>query len=293
METPVIVLGDVLVDRVYQIEALPPPGGDAAVRTVEEFPGGAGLNVSVGLAALGVPCRLAATVGDDPEGDRLLGYLSTCGVEVAAVARRGTTGHVLSLVDRAGERTMFSFRGAAAAPVELTPQLEAALEVTPLLFFSGYGLQSRSQAGSYLTAARRVKEHGGLVALDPAPVAGAVAPETMEEALAVTDILLPNEAELKILAGSGAPAEAVPSILERVSVLGLKRGAAGSFVASAAGIWECPAAPVVAVDTTGAGDAFDAGFLAALLRGLPPPVWGEEGNRLAARAVTKRGAPVA
>jgi sugar/nucleoside kinase (ribokinase family) len=304
---PVVVLGDALVDMVYRVEALPPVGGDAAIRERVRRPGGAGLNVAVGLAGVGVPCSLLAVVGDDEEGAWLARHLEEHGVDTSLLARRGTSGYVVCFADAQGERTMFSFRGACAEPVELdgggerARALSATLARTPLLFVSGYGLQERAQGESWVECARRAKAAGALVALDPAPVVGRADPWTLEPLLELVDVLLPNEAELQAFAaGWSAPPggerplsleAAVQEVRRRIPYLGVKLGRRGALVAAAnwAGVVECPAQPVEAAETTGAGDAFDAGFLAALLRGLPPEGWGAEGNRLAARVVSKLG----
>jgi sugar/nucleoside kinase (ribokinase family) len=291
---PVIVLGDVLLDYMYQVEEMPPVGGDAAIFSQEQHPGGAGLNTSIGLAASGVRSALVGAVGDDEQGRRLEQRLSEGGVDTSHLRRGSATGYVLSFADAHGERTMFSCRASSAAPVELTAELGAALERTPLLFLSGYGLQDRDQAESYLACARRVKGAGGLVAFDPTPVIGRVAAAVVEAAVALTDVLLPNEAELKAVSGRDRLKEAIRWALGRVSHLGLKLGRSGSLTAVVRGgapiVLERPAPEVSVMDTAGAGDAFNAGFLAALVRGLPPEKWGEWGNDLAARVVAKRGA---
>lgn len=291
---PVIVLGDLLVDYVVQIQALPPAGGDAVIHSWEVHPGGAGLNTSVGLSLLGVSSALVGVVGEDNEGERLRRHLAERGVDTSFLQRQGRTGYVLSLVDAHAERTMFSYRGSSATPVELTTGLELALNRTPLLFVSGYGLQHRDQAEVYLAAARRVKEGGGLVAFDPTPVISQVDRRVVERVLALADILLSNEAELQTLTGCDRLEDAIGLTLRRVHRLGLKLGQRGAKVAvvkaGEALVMECPTREVAAVDTTGAGDAFNVGFLAALLYGLPPRTWGEWGNNLAARVVMKKGA---
>ncbi|BAS26349.1 hypothetical protein LIP_0492 [Limnochorda pilosa] len=78
-------------------------------------------------------------------------------------------GHVVSFVDAQGERTMFSYGGAAATPLELTESRRAAIAGASLLFLSGYGLRAPDQAASYLAAARLAREHGMPVAFDPSP----------------------------------------------------------------------------------------------------------------------------
>lgn len=307
---PVIVFGDALVDHVCEIDEMPAAGGDAVIRSSGKYPGGAGLNTSTGLATLGVSCCLVTTVGDDEDGRHLRRHLEAAGVDASHVRSKGATGYVLSFADSSGERTMFSYRGASSAPVEMTPGLERALESTPLLLVSGYSLQDREQARTCLDAAERVGRAGGMVAFDPTPVAGRLARGVIERMLAAADVLLANGPELRILSGCEAVESGIRAILQRAPCLGLKLGQCGSIVAlgpAAAtshvlgvsglketelepAIFRCPARPVKAVDTTGAGDAFNAGFLAALLYGMPPRAWGEWGNSMAARVIVRKGA---
>ncbi|MEW6105339.1 MAG: carbohydrate kinase family protein [Bacillota bacterium] len=307
---PVIVFGDALVDHVCEIELMPPVGGDAVIRSSEKHPGGAGLNTSTGLALLGVSCHLVTTVGDDEDGRYLRRHLESVGVGVSHVRSGGTTGYVLSFVDSVGERTMFSYRGAASLPLEVTPGLEEALEHAPLILASGYGLQDAEQAELYLDAAERVGKAGGIVAFDPTPVVGQLARSIVERMLAVADVVLANGSELRTLSGCENMECGIESILQRTPCLGLKLGQRGSIVAlgPTAGtsrvlgvsglhqtelepaVLRCPARPVKAVDTTGAGDAFNAGFLASLLYGMPPRAWGEWGNSMAARVIVRKGA---
>ena len=307
---PVIVFGDALVDHVCEIELMPPVGGDAVIRSSGKHPGGAGLNTSTGLALLGVSCHLVTTVGDDEDGRYLRRHLESVGVGVSHVRSGGTTGYVVSFVDSGGERTMFSYRGAASIPLEMTPGLEEALEHAPLILVSGYGLQDAEQAELYLDAAERVRKAGGIVAFDPTPVVGQLARGIVERMLAVADVVLANASELRTLSGCENMECGIESILQRTPCLGLKLGQRGSIVAlgpaagasrisSVSGLrrtdlqparLECPARRVEAVDTTGAGDAFNAGFLASLLYGMPPRAWGEWGNSMAARVIVRKGA---
>jgi sugar/nucleoside kinase (ribokinase family) len=122
-------------------------------------------------------------------------------------------------------------------------------------------------------------------------VVGSLPRKALAEMLALTEILLPNEAELLALAGSDSLATAIAEVGKSVACLAVKRGGRGSLIMTDGGEpFECPAVAVDAVDTTGAGDAFNAGVLAALMYDLEPQAWGDWGNRLAARVVAKRGA---
>lgn len=304
-----VVFGDALVDRICGIDQMPEAGGEAVIRSSARLPGGAGLNASTGLARLGIPCSLVTTVGDDEDGRYLRRHLEAAGVDLSYVASEGATGYVLSFADSSGERTMFSWRGAASIPVGMTPGLEDALRSAPLLLVSGYGLHDDEQAALYLRAAETAGTAGGVVAFDPAPIVSQLPGRVVERMIAVADVLVANASELRAISGCEAMESGIQAMLQRVPCLGLKLGRLGSIVALGPGaaasripgvsglspgelgpvVLECPADPVSAVDTTGAGDAFNAGFLAALLCGMPPRAWGEWGNASAARAILEKG----
>lgn len=300
-----VVLGDVLMDRVLRVEALPARGGDAPVLAWEERPGGAGLNIACSLARLGVPCVVVSRVGEDEAGRRLVEHLAMSGVDPSFVGTGGATGSVISVVDAGGERTMLSWRGAAAAPPELGRKLEAVLRAAPALVVSGYGLLHPAQAAVYREAALIASEAGAVVALDPGPMAGRIPLQPLQAMLALTDVLMAGARELAELASRlpgrlsppgpsepGPVEDSVRRLLEWVPCIAAKLGAEGSILAASAQSGRLPSArlrsalgetdslwirhpvrPVAAADTTGAGDAFDAGLLAALLMGLPPDRW--------------------
>jgi ribokinase len=306
---PAVVLGDALVDYVCKVDEMPMAGGDAQIRSCERRPGGAGLNASVCLASLKVSCCLVTAVGDDENGRYLTRHLAAAGVDSSHIRSTGTTGYVISFADSGGERTMFSYRGASSTPMEMTPALERALDHTPLLMVSGYCLQDDEQAKKCLNAAQRVRRTGGMVAFDPTPVVGRLAIGAVERMLEATQVLLCNSRELQTLTGCEAVESGIRAILQRVPCIGVKLGRRGSIVALRRGtaahwspgdrspdsaesepeILRCPTRPVRAADTTGVGDAFNAGFLAALLYGSPLSSWGVWGNVVAAKVIMSRG----
>ena len=172
-----------------------------------------------------------------------------------------------------------------------------------MLLTSGYQLLYPDQAEVVLSVAERVHAEGNLVALDPSPLIGDVPESIRTRMLGLTDILLPNLRELAILAGVEDPDAAMEKARSLSKCVAVKLGSKGAWMAIREGFqyangqrvsqelsFQAPANQVQAVDTTGAGDAFNAGFLASFIRNETPENWLRSGNNLAGEMVQHRGA---
>jgi sugar/nucleoside kinase (ribokinase family) len=177
-----------------------------------------------------------------------------------------------------GDRTLLSDRGAAAAlvPADLPP-----FTGVRHVHVSGYVLLDPSSRPAGRAAIAQARAAGATVSVDP-QVAPALDP-TFLALVAGIDLLLPNAAELAALGGRDA-------VLDAVGAVAWTDGAAGASWADVRGTWSVPAPPVDAVDATGAGDAFDAGVLAAWLSGADAEAALRAGCAAGARAVGRSGA---
>lgn len=295
-----VAIGDALMDTQYWVERIPAPGEDVQIFAMEENVGGSAANTAIGMAWLGIPCGFCGCVGDDPAGRRILDMMGRMGVDTGGIRQDGHTGYVLSMIDPTGERTMFSYRGASACGAS-EPELREALGGAELVLLSGYLLADKRQTAGALELMRLARGAGALVALDPSPRFGGLPEEVREAALSLCDFFLPNCDELTA-AFTGSREENLERLAEAVPCVAVKLGGKGSLLAMKAGFpphkgegspaqrLDAPSAEVTPLDTTGAGDAWNAGFLAAFLRGLPPLRWLEAGNELAARVITVKGA---
>ena len=272
----VVVVGDVNTDVVVVLQGEPAPGSDrpAAIRS---WGGGAGANVAVHLAGLGVPVVLAGCVGDDPTAAGLRAELTAAGVRLALRAVPGAaTGTVVSLVEPGGQRSMLTDRGAnlALAPEDIPPPPPGGH-----LHLSGYTLLDPGPRAAGLAALATAVAAGCTVSVDPAstaPLARYGVDRWLADTAAAT-LLLPNADEARLLTGCTEPTAAALALAARHEVVALSLGADGAVWASGATVVHRPALPTQVVDTTGAGDAFAAGLLAAWLRarhggGEPDPV---------------------
>ncbi len=290
----VLVIGDLLLDYQYWVEKFPRAGGDEPILGWRKSLGGSAANTAVTLASLGVPCLFCGMLGEDEAAGEISAQLESMGIDTSHIQFGISTGYTVTMIDASGERTMFSYRGASARAPEFTPRLAGALTDAAVLFLSGYYLLQAKQARFVLKAAELAKASGGLVALDPSPMIGSVAAEVLEPLLAVTDFIFPNKRELRLLTGVGDEERGIGALLERTKNIVLKLGGGGSRLAlrTPAGVrmFAAPAVQVAAVDTTGAGDVFNGGFIAAYLEGGTPSEWLERANALAAQAIGRKGA---
>jgi len=246
-------LGDLLLDVIVRLEQPLEPGTDAAAQT-RTGAGGQAANVAAWAAALGAEARFVGKRGDDPAASLAAGELARLGVTVFGPVALGRNGVVVSIVGEEGERAMASDRG--VAPTLSADELEPAwFEGATHLHLSGYSLMSSPIDGAATRAAELVRAGGGTVSVDLASrrVIVDFGPERLRQVLGelVPELVFANEEERAEV----GPAAAVDATWV------LKRGAAGAAVERDGQKSEFPAVPAEVVDTTGAGDAFAAGYL--------------------------------
>ncbi len=186
---------------------------------------------------------------------------------------------------------MITDRGAGEA---LRPRdLPETLFTAGHLHLSGYTLSGGSRRETAKKALRLARGAGMTVSVDPSsiPLLESVGPDRFLEWTRGADLFFPNLTEGEALTGEKAPDRILEKLLPYYPAVVLKLGPEGAVYADAGGkLLREPAAPARVEDTTGAGDAFSAGFLAAWLEGEPPAEALRRGVGLAARAVGRVGA---
>jgi sugar/nucleoside kinase (ribokinase family) len=281
---PVVVVGDLMVDVVARMAAPLAVGSDTPAQ-VRSRPGGAGANVAAWLAVAGATVTLVARAGKDDAGRGAVARLAGHGVTPAvAVDPTLPTGTCVVLVAPGGERSMLPDAGAnaALAPADLP---DGAFARGAHLHLTGYPLlRDGPPRVAALEALRRARAAGMTVSLDPSSAAPleAFGPHRFLALAGEVDLLLPNRDEALTLAGTADPRALRAHAREVVVTLGAE-GAVWTDGDAAADAPATATGPVA--DTTGAGDAFTAGFLAAWLRGAPPRDALVAANALAARAI--------
>jgi len=286
----VLVVGDVITDVIVLAEGEMIRGSDRRA-AISSRPGGSGANQAVWLGSLGVQTTLVARVAEaDREGWRQ--YFAGHGVEaILAGDPELPTGAIVCIVDGSGERSFFTDRGAngrlSAPDIPARP-----LETAALFLVSGYALFAPGPRETILALLARARKLGTSFAVDPASTAflAEVGVEPFLDWTRGAALLLANEDEAQLLTGTADPKDQLALLGLTYQTVVIKRGAKGALVGDRDGILHTlPATQVEAIDSTGAGDAFAAGFIAASLEGEALDAALARGIAMGAKAVTQVG----
>lgn len=293
-----LVVGDVINDVLVQAPWPLAPGDDNPA-VIRSRPGGSAANQAVWLATLGVDVVFAGRVGArDAEFHR--GELARFGVEPRlAVDESAATGAIVVLVGPDGERTMITDRGAnlRLRPADVPATL---LDDAALLHLTGYSFFEPGPRDVVRGLAGEARRRGVPVTVDPGSAAFLAAPSVGPAVfLGWTEgaaVCFPNLDEAAVLASAGGPLAAAGPAAMAAALTGyygavvVKLGPDGAvFAARGSAPGRVAAEPAAVRDTTGAGDAFCAGFLAAWLGGAPLAAACAAAARTAARAVSGLG----
>jgi ribokinase len=296
--SPIVVLGDVMVDVVCHLSGPIAPGSDSPA-SISMAGGGSAANVAAWLAVAGATPVLVGRVGADERGAAAEAALLATGVETRlAVDTERPTGTCVVLVAPDGERSMVPDAGAndGLADSDLPDEL---LKPGSHLHVAGYALLREGSREAARAAIARARARGVSVSVDPSSAA-LLSPAFVDE-VAGAGLLFPNAAEAAALSGEPDPERAARALAERVPEVVVTLGARGALWTDGREVCRVPASPANGsgegggqsggvVDTTGAGDAFAAGLLAARITDASPEEALRAGCRLAARAVRTAGA---
>lgn len=283
-----VVVGDVMMDVSAVIDSDIAYASDTPA-TISLVPGGAAANTASWMAVEGHEVTLVACVGPDSFGQTLRQALGDAGVRLAVREGSLATGTCIVIVDRNRERTMLPDAGANS---ELTlADIDPHLTEDAHLHLSGYTLLNPHTREAALTACALARQRGTTISLDPAS-AGPLArhPIVVRDLLAGVDVLLANESEALVLSGQDSAEAALEELRRSTAVVVIKRGSRGVLAAHGYDTVHVPAPRVHCADTTGAGDAFAAGFLPAWLAGVGLQDALQAGQRTASRCVSRVGA---
>lgn len=286
----IIVVGDVMTDVIVVPEGPLVRGSDRRA-SIRSRPGGSGANQAIWLGSMGTRVSFVARVGaaDKPH---LEAYFKGFHVEPILIADALLqSGVLVTIVDQDGERSFLTDRGAnlALAPSDMPVWL---LDDTGLVLVSGYSFFAEVPRNAVQWLAEEARGRGIPLAVDAASAGflDEVGPANFLGWTAGTELLFCNTDEARALAGTDeleAQTRVLGSHYARVVI---KRGALGAVLGDASGVnVSLPAPSVKVIDTTGAGDAFAAGFITAELRGETPDACLRAGIEAGSAAVRTLG----
>ena len=254
--------------------------------------GGSAPNTLIFLSALGVRAALAGKIGSDDFGKKYSENLPVKNMENRLAVGEGATGSSIILVTPDSERTMNTYLGAnrefSTEDVDLTVVQRAGY-----FYFTGYMWDTDLQKQAVLKAMKECRGNGGRVVFDLAdPFAVNRNRDVFGELIRENiDIVFANSEEAALLFGTGTAAKAVTALSEICELAVVKDGAAGSIVKrSGEKVERIPVRRVRAVDSTGAGDMYAAGFLYGTICGFSDRESGICASYLASRVVETWGA---
>jgi len=293
--TRVVCVGDVMVDVLARLPTELAIGSDTPA-PINLFGGGSAANTAAWLASTGVATTFVGRVGDDALGRMAVDELARAGVELlVSVDQERPTGTCIVLVDATGERTMVPAAGANSGLGD-EPLPDGLVSADSRLHVSAYALfneGARPAVDLLVTQARAAGAPVSVDAASSAPLA-AFGPDAFLAWLAGLGddaIVFANRDEAEVLAGRQASAEELALSLgsHRCAAI-VKCGSDGAVWSDGDRVVHASTQQLTAVDSTGAGDAFAAGVLAALSIGASIDTALDAGNQLAARAIGHAGA---
>lgn len=290
MKFDIIGWGALNVDRLCQVNQFAPSDGETYINNETKSCGGSASNTIIGMAKLGLNTGYVGKVGSDSNGKMMLNYLKNNNVNTDhLIISEGETGEVLGFVDNEGNRKLY-----------VNPKINDKIsnnEIdrnyvndTKIIHLTSFvGLNSKKSINTQMEILDELSSDV-LISFDPGMLYVNRGSEFMDKLIEYTDILLINETELLLTTGKKAFEEAVSDISSKVDILVVKRSTKGSFIKKDDEEYNIGIFNVDAIDTTGAGDAYNAGFLYGLLNNYNLEESGIIGSYIAAQSTTKVGA---
>lgn len=249
----IVSVGTANIDFILKVPSFVEPDSEMDIERLHISPGGSALNFAVHSARNGLEAGIIAMLGLDYFGDIIYSRLSDEGVDIGCVSRiREVTGMAFISVDGSGRRSIYSFMGANKKLTIGEKEIDY-ISRADLIHLGG----------TYLEIAFPVAENANVLSFAPGALLAAYGTSTLRPILQSTDVLFLNEHELKLLTGKSAQ-EAVRLLIdEGVPLIVITKGGEGAELYTKKDMIKYKVEEVRALDTTGAGDAFAAGFIAS------------------------------
>lgn len=266
MTIDLLAIGDVNVDLLLQVQRFPQVDDEVQVERYLRLPGGDAANLAAAGAKLGLTTAVVACVGVDDEGSLLTNSLKLIGVNTDWVqsSMESKTGLVVGTVRGDGQRNLLTYRGANNYR-RIWPEMHQDFADFAMLHISDPIPGEAVELAAFLK-----KGKPDITSIDPGSITAQRGLDELRSLLQEMKVCFLNESELYLLAGRGLMEEVIDVLLKcGPEIIVVKQGAKGCLVATTDGFNHVEGFSVHAVDATGAGDAFDAGFLYGLRKKLP------------------------
>ncbi len=289
----VLCLGIFVADVVAKpIEEMPDKGKLVLVDTLELHTGGCASNTGYALNKLGISTGLMGKVGTDGFGDFFSNYMSDAGLDIRGLKRTTTsnTSGTMVMVSSDGERTFFHYLGANAELCYEDIDFDIIKEAK-ILHIAGTFLMPGFDGEPTSRVLKQAREWGIITSLDTAWDSKGNWMKVIEPCLEHLDIFMPSIEEARMITNKQEPEDIAESLLSYgIKIVSLKMGERGSYTRT--NDWELhlPIYKVDAIDSTGAGDAYAAGFLAGVAKDMDYKDAARLGNAVGACCVTAIGA---
>jgi len=283
-----VAFGGLNVDKLFKVNKIAKAEEESFIIDCEEACGGSAANSIVGLARLGCKVGFIGKIADDREGKMLVKDFCREGVDTKGIthAKRGRSGAVMGFVDEKGERALYIDPGVNDTIEFNEINMEYAFQTRFLHLTSFVGEKS------YQTQKRLIEALPQTVKLsfDPGELYARKG-SILEPIIEKTFVLMPNFNELELLTKTADYRKGADVLLKKgVEIVAAKFGRKGCYVTDGRENHLIDAFKVKVVDTTGAGDAFCAGFLYGLISDKSLYECGRLGNFVASRCIMKMGA---
>ncbi|WP_414468725.1 carbohydrate kinase family protein [Methanobacterium sp. ACI-7] len=286
----VIGFGALNVDKLYNVNKITYEDEETFITDFNEFCGGSAANTIIGLSKLGIKTGFIGKIAEDHEGYLLLNNLQQEEVNTdwVIISPTGRSGNVLGFVDKNGQRALYVDPGVndLIKYGELEIDYVNNSKVLHLTSFVGNSFKAQEEV-------LKIIDEDVMVSLDPGRIYAERGIDFLKNILNRTDVILINEEELKHLTGNKYKTckEGAEFLLDfDISYVVIKRGDKGSYVTDGNESYHIKPFEVNCIDTTGAGDAFNAGFLYGLLKNKDIEQSGKLGNFTASCCITESGA---
>ena len=267
----VVCLGIIVADVMGKtVERMPEPGKLEIFEQMELHPGGCAVNTAIGLHKLGIKARVMGKVGKDVFAEFILEKLKGCGVDTSGIkyAEKKSTSFTFAAINKRGERAFFHYTG-ANEELRFEDVDFGLIEGCKIFHVAGFYLMPQFDGEPVARVLQEAKKYRVTITLDTAWNSKVKNwQELIEPSRPYVDVILPAIEEARMFSKREKPADIASYLLSRgVKIVAIKMGGQGCYVKDGEQEFYLPAYPVEAVDTSGAGDAFVAGFLTGMIKG--------------------------